>query len=75
MCRAIYPHELADPDFSWLINSFRENNPSYALVDVSNLPMVLIKEYASCYDVADSTKAMLPMALLDNDAEEIGKEE
>jgi len=47
MARAIYPHELSDPDFSWLINSFRESNPGYILVDTGSLPMVMIKEYDS----------------------------
>ncbi len=43
MARPIYPHELADADFSWLMNSFRENNPHCAVVESSCLPVVLIR--------------------------------
>lgn len=44
MGRAIYPHELGDPDYAWLINSFRENNPGCLLVEATTLPMVFIRE-------------------------------
>ncbi len=43
MGRPVYPHELSDSDFSWLINSYRENNPHAVLVESSCLPLVLIK--------------------------------
>jgi len=43
MARPIYPHELADADYSWLMNSFRENNPHYAVVESSCRPVVLIQ--------------------------------
>lgn len=42
MVRPIYAHEMCDPDFSWLINTFRENNPDYMAVESSCLPVVLI---------------------------------
>jgi hypothetical protein len=42
MGRPIYSHELSDPDFSWLITSFQENNPNYSCVDSSCLPIVFI---------------------------------
>lgn len=44
MGRPIFPHELGDPDFAWLVTSFLENNPSYALIEVTNLPMVFIHD-------------------------------
>ena len=44
MARAIYTHELADPDFSWLIQNFRENNPSYGLIEISGVPLVLLED-------------------------------
>lgn len=47
MARAVYPHELQDQDFSWLITRFQENNPNYALVDISSLPLVLIEAKVS----------------------------
>ena len=43
MGRPIYQYEMADADFSWLLNSFQEANPHYVLVDSSCLPLVLIK--------------------------------
>ncbi len=42
MGRPVYPYELSDPDFSWLITTFRENNPSYILVEEGCLPIVLV---------------------------------
>ena len=46
MGRPMYPHELSDPDFSWLINSFRENNPNCTVIESSCLPIVLIRDGA-----------------------------
>lgn len=49
MARPIYPHELSDPDFSWLITNFRENFPNYVGIESSLLPVAFIcitdKEY------------------------------
>lgn len=42
MGRPIYNYELSDPDFSWLINSYKENNPRYAFVDASGIPISFI---------------------------------
>jgi hypothetical protein len=42
MARAVYSHELIDPDFAWLIASFSENNPSYRLIELVGLPLVLV---------------------------------
>jgi hypothetical protein len=43
MARPIYPHELSDPDFQWLINSYKESRPGLALVDSTCLPLVIVK--------------------------------
>jgi len=43
MARAIYNHEVTDPDYSWLISHFREKNPKYVLVDVTGSPLVLVE--------------------------------
>ena len=43
MCRPVYPYELGDPDFSWLLSTFQEANPEFALVDAGCLPLVLVK--------------------------------
>ncbi|NMC63227.1 MAG: hypothetical protein GYA55_08660 [SAR324 cluster bacterium] len=42
MVRPIYAHEMCDPDFSWLISTFRDNNPDYMTVESTCLPVVLI---------------------------------
>jgi hypothetical protein len=42
MARPIYPHELSDPDFQWLINSYRETAGQVAVVDMSCLPLVMV---------------------------------
>ena len=42
MARAIYTHELGDPDYSWLLQNFREAFPHYALLEVTGIPLVLI---------------------------------
>jgi hypothetical protein len=42
MARAIYPHELSDTDFTWLINSFVEAHPEYRVFECGCLPVVLI---------------------------------
>ncbi len=42
MARPIYPHELSDPDFQWLLNSYRESRGQVALVDMSCLPLVMV---------------------------------
>lgn len=44
MARPIYQHELKDPDFTWLISNFQENNPEYSCVQNSCLPIVFIRE-------------------------------
>lgn len=43
MGRPVYPHELTDPDFSWLISSFREAHPDYQLLDVPCMALVFVK--------------------------------
>jgi hypothetical protein len=42
MGRPLYPYELGDPDFSWLLMSFQENNPDWIMVESTSLPVVLI---------------------------------
>jgi hypothetical protein len=42
MARPIYPHELSDPDFQWLFNSYRESRGQVAVVDMSCLPLVML---------------------------------
>ena len=42
MARAIFPHEMSDPDFEWLISNFKETRPAYFTVEGACLPMILI---------------------------------
>lgn len=42
MGRPVYPHEMCDPDFAWLISSFREQNPQYVPIESALLPVVLL---------------------------------
>ena len=42
MGRPVYPHELSDPDFSWLVNSYRENNPQCVVFQSTCLPVVIV---------------------------------
>lgn len=42
MARPVYPYELADPDFCWLVTNFQENCPEYVCVDNGTLPVVFI---------------------------------
>lgn len=42
MGRPIYPYEMVDPDFSWLISNFQENHPHYISVEDGCLPVVFI---------------------------------
>ena len=44
MGRPVYTYELIDPDFSWLLSTFRENNPHYVSVENEFLPVVLLAD-------------------------------
>lgn len=58
MARPIYTHELIDSDFSWLLNTFKENNPNYICVEAAGLPVVLFKVTNEEYH-----RALLPMSI------------
>lgn len=59
MGRPIYAYELADPDFAWLLNSFRESHPSCLSVESNALPVVLLMT---------SDPVMTPMVILPHSA-------
>ena len=42
MARPVYPYEMSDPDFVWLLETFHENRPGYVTVQETCLPLVLI---------------------------------
>ena len=68
MGRPVYPHELGDADFSWLVNSFRENNPDFTIVESSCLPVVLIKDGIPKANLHSDEMPVLPADLTDPDA-------
>ncbi len=43
MARAIFSHELGDPDFQWLLTSFTEQHHTTVMVDAPCLPIVLVQ--------------------------------
>ncbi len=42
MARAIFSHELGDPDFQWLLTTFTEKIHTSVTVDIPCLPIVLL---------------------------------
>ncbi len=60
MARAVYQHELGDPDFAWLLAKFQENNPHYKLLDTGVLPLVLLESKKGRLPVADLNPAIIP---------------
>lgn len=42
MGRPIYTSELTDPDFSWLIEGYRQQHPECLSVEMACVPVVLI---------------------------------
>ena len=43
MARPIYPHELTDPDFQWLISTYKDGNPDSVVIEGTCLPVVLVR--------------------------------
>jgi hypothetical protein len=43
MDRAVYQHELTDPDFAWLLKTFQESNPDYYFATSTYQPITLIR--------------------------------
>ena len=44
MARSVYPFELQDEDFSWLINNYLEENPNCFTLEVDGCPVILLSE-------------------------------
>lgn len=42
MARGIFPHEITDPDFQWLIKNYCETRGPVAVVDSGCLPLVMV---------------------------------
>ena len=54
MGRPIYTHELlSDPDFVWLLETFKENKPFHTIVDNPSIPIVFISEEPTEQEIID----------------------
>lgn len=42
MARGVFPHEIIDPDYQWLIRNYCEKSAPVAVVDSGCLPVVMI---------------------------------
>jgi hypothetical protein len=68
MARPVYPYELGDPDFSWLLATFQESNPDYKIVDISCLPLILVKvDKHVSMQPSDAAADFVPDAEVDED--------
>ncbi len=72
MARPLYPHELGDPDFAWLINNFQEQNPHFVLVDHRLAPVILIDNNGPDLGSVDTKTAMLLTDAASNQTGEVG---
>ena len=44
MARTVYPFELQDEDFTWLLNNYLEQNPNSFALEVDGCPVILLSE-------------------------------
>ena len=44
MGRPIFSYELTDPDFAWLLDSYRESHPDSLILESPCLPVVLLTD-------------------------------
>lgn len=68
MGRPIYPYELGDQDFSWLITTYQESHPGYIMVDSIGVPLVLIKvdgNHKALFHPDDLPEELEPRKLLE----------
>jgi hypothetical protein len=42
MARAVYAHELSDPDFEWLLSNYRERCDRLVQVDGQGMPVTFL---------------------------------
>lgn len=66
MARPIYNHELLDPDFSWLLTTYKENHPEFVSLECVGMPIVLFK-----LTDHEFHRSMLPMLGSEDSKEEI----
>lgn len=44
MARPVYPYELGDPDFVWLIETFLEGRSDFVTLQEACLPVILFRK-------------------------------
>lgn len=44
MARPVYPYELSDPDFVWLIETFLEGRSDFVTLQEACLPVILFQK-------------------------------
>jgi hypothetical protein len=42
MARAVYPHEMSDPDFEWLLSTYSERVPHGIRIDQPGMPFTIV---------------------------------
>ena len=65
VCRPLFPFEMEDPDFSWLINKFLESRPEFRVVESPCLPVILIQGGLPAAPASTGEKALPAPVLLD----------
>lgn len=75
MGRPIYPYELNDPDFSWLISSFQESFPEYSFIENSCLPVVFIENHCVLSkEYTEEEKPDNPVSMTDEPSKQLREE-
>lgn len=52
MARPVYPYELSDPDFVWLIETFLEGRSDFITLQEACLPVILLQKPAREQEIA-----------------------
>lgn len=53
MGRPIFNYELGDPDFSWLISTYKENHPDHTFIETTGLPILFITNGKSITEIKE----------------------
>lgn len=77
MGRGIFPHEIADPDYQWLIKNYCETSAPVAVVDSGCLPvvMILLEEGSRPLMNRDMVSPALLGGIGDSSEDDAGREE
>ena len=78
MARPVYPYELSDPDFVWLIETFLEARSDFVTLQESCLPVILFQRTMAQVDPEEVLLGLdspFEKLLLPETEEESNKEE